>query len=118
MKSVTRREAEPVSITNAPIAHSRELKGREVRYLLSMLVRTFCFVAAVVSSGPLRWIFIAAAIFLPYIAVVLANAGNRRAPLNTAFTPEPFGVLESESATRAPAGPSPVPHGPTAGQGG
>ncbi len=87
------RRAEPVSITDAPVAHSQELHGREVRYLVSMLVRTLCFVAAVVTSGPLRWVFIAGAVFLPYIAVVFANAGSRRGSQNAGFTPEPFGAL-------------------------
>jgi len=90
---MSRHGAEPVSITNAPIAHSQDIRGREVRYLLSMLVRTGCFVAAVVTSGPLRWVFIAGALLLPYVAVVLANAGSRRSPQNATFTPEPFGVL-------------------------
>lgn len=89
------RRTDPVSITDAPIAHSQDIHGRQTRYLLSMLVRTVCFVAAVVSTGPLRWVMIAGALFLPYIAVVLANAGGRRAPQNTAFTPEPFGALEA-----------------------
>lgn len=49
------------------------------RYLISMAIRTVCVVLAVVVSGPLRWIFIAGAVLLPYIAVVMANAvGERR----------------------------------------
>jgi len=91
---MARRDASPVSITDAPVSHSHDLRSRQTRYLLSMLVRTVCFVGAVVASGPLRWALIAAALFLPYIAVVLANAGSRRAPQHTAFRPEPYGALE------------------------
>lgn len=88
------RRGDRVTITDAPVAHSQELRARQTRYLLSMLVRTLCFIAAVVTSGPLRWVFIAGALFLPYIAVVLANAGSRRTPQHGGFTPEPFGALE------------------------
>jgi len=49
-----------------------------VRYLVSMGVRTACFLLAVVVHGPLRWVFVLAAIVLPYLAVVFANAGRER----------------------------------------
>ena len=49
-----------------------------MRYLVSMGVRTACFLLAVVVHGPLRWVFVLAAIVLPYIAVVFANAGRER----------------------------------------
>jgi hypothetical protein len=35
-------------------------------------------VLAIVTSGPLRWVLVAGAVFLPYVAVVLANATDRR----------------------------------------
>ena len=89
------RSADPVSITNARVSHSHDVRAREKRYVISMLIRTACFVGAIVASGPLRWVLVAAALFLPYIAVVLANAGSRRAPQNAMSTPEPFGALEA-----------------------
>ncbi len=103
------RRGDPVSITDAPVAHSQDLHARQVRYLLSMLVRTMCFVAAVFTSGPLRWVLIVAALFLPYIAVVFANAGSRRAPQNTAFTPEAFGALEAGASPPDEPGVRPTP---------
>ncbi len=49
------------------------------RYALSMGIRTVCFVAAVaVGPGILRWVLVAAAVFLPLFAVVMANAGDQR----------------------------------------
>jgi hypothetical protein len=69
--------SEPVyRITGAPTALSEDLRGRTRRYLLSMGVRTVCFIGATVVSGPLRWVLIVAAVLLPYLAVVLANAGR------------------------------------------
>src|SRR5690606_5581422 len=66
------------TVTDAPRSGKQELRGREVRYLISMGIRTLCFVLAFVTSGALRWTFVVAAFALPYIAVVLANAGGSR----------------------------------------
>jgi len=63
-------------ISGAPKAHSEDLNTRMRRYLVSMAVRTACVVLAVVVDGPARWLFVVGAVGLPYVAVVLANAGN------------------------------------------
>ncbi len=68
----------PVSITSARSARSADIRRREVRYLLSMGIRTLCFVGAFFAAGVLRWVLVAAAVFLPYVAVVIANATDRR----------------------------------------
>ena len=64
-----------------------------------MTIRTVCFVLAVVVHGPMRWVFVAFALVLPYIAVVMANAvgsGSGAAP--TAFVP-PRAALGSAQRT-------------------
>lgn len=71
-------QPEVYSITSAPAALSNDQKSREVRYLWSMSLRTACFVAAVIATGVWRWIFLAGAAFLPYFAVIIANAGRER----------------------------------------
>jgi hypothetical protein len=68
----------PVSITSARTSRSEDIKRREVKYLVSMGIRTICFVLAVVLSGPLRWVMVTAAFCLPYFAVVVANAADGR----------------------------------------
>jgi Flp pilus assembly protein TadB len=68
----------PVSITSARRARSADIHRRQTRYLLSMGLRTVCFVLAIVFTGPARWVFVVAAVVLPYIAVVLANAADSR----------------------------------------
>jgi hypothetical protein len=68
----------PVSITNARASRSVEIKHRQNRYLLSMGIRTACFVGAVIATGVLRWGLVLAAFVLPYVAVVMANASERR----------------------------------------
>lgn len=72
-------ETEVYSITSASVVPlSKDQRGREVRYLWSMSLRTICFVAAVIAEGYFRWIFLAGAAFLPYFAVIIANAGRER----------------------------------------
>lgn len=68
--------ADSVRITSAQTSHSARIRSRQTRYLVSMGVRTLCFVLAVATDGTLRWIFAVAAIVLPYVAVVMANAGG------------------------------------------
>ena len=69
-------EEKPISITNAQVAHSQEQPGRAKRYLISMLIRTACFIGAVLSPSPYRWFLIVGAVVLPYFAVIIANAGR------------------------------------------
>ena len=73
---MARKEPEAVRITSATRSHSDDVGARQRRYLISMGIRTACFLAAVFSIGHwYLWIFLAASLVLPYIAVVLANAG-------------------------------------------
>ena len=44
-----------------------------------MIIRTACFIGAVLTPSPYRWFLIAGAVVLPYIAVVIANAGRENA---------------------------------------
>ncbi len=41
-----------------------------------MAIRTACVIAAIVVPGWPKWFFIAGAVVLPYLAVVVANAGR------------------------------------------
>jgi hypothetical protein len=66
------------SITDAGSPLSEEQAGRTRRYLWSMAIRTVCFILAVVMPSPWRWLFVVGALVLPYIAVVMANAGRER----------------------------------------
>lgn len=74
--------ADVPTITSARRALREDVDRRTHRYLLSMSIRTACLLLAVFIEGPLRWVFLAGAIVLPYVAVVLANAGREpdRAP--------------------------------------
>src|SRR4029077_14814275 len=70
----SRRDPEPVRITDAPTNHREDLNRRRRTYGISMGIRTLCFDAAVVVvPGGLRGSLVAAALILPYFAVVMAN---------------------------------------------
>lgn len=45
-----------------------------IRYSIAMGIRTVCIVLGVFTTGIWMWLFFGAAIFLPYFAVVIANA--------------------------------------------
>jgi len=65
-------------ITGAQRPHSDDLDQRVGRYLVSMLIRTACVVLVLVIHSPVRWAFAVGAVLLPYVAVVMANAGQSR----------------------------------------
>ncbi|MDQ3615573.1 MAG: DUF3099 domain-containing protein [Actinomycetota bacterium] len=71
---MARKESEAIRITSATRSHGEDINRRQRRYLISMAIRTICFVLAVVfAGGALMWVFIAGSVFLPYVAVVAAN---------------------------------------------
>jgi hypothetical protein len=67
---------EVYTITQTNRALSNEQVGRTKKYLISMGIRTGCVLAAIVVPGWPKWLFIAGAVILPYLAVVMANAGR------------------------------------------
>src|SRR3569833_2066454 len=83
-----RRDPEVVRITSAPESPDVERGSRERRYMSSMGIRTACFVAAVaVGPGWVRWVLVAAAFVLPYVAVVMANSAGPRVEGAEPFVP-------------------------------
>lgn len=67
-------------ITSARQSRSVERDYRTKRYLVSMSIRTACFMAAIIVPGPMRWVLAAAAVVLPYISVVIANNASIEPP--------------------------------------
>jgi hypothetical protein len=66
-----------IRITTAAADRGKDTSVRQRRYLISMVLRSACFVGAIVAGdGWLRWVLIAAAVLLPYVAVVMANSIN------------------------------------------
>lgn len=67
---------EVYDITSAQRSLSADLPSRQRRYFISMMVRTACFILMVILPSPYRWFALVGAAGLPYIAVVVANAGR------------------------------------------
>ncbi|TIC86528.1 DUF3099 domain-containing protein [Nocardioides sp. GY 10127] len=76
------RPDEAVRITTAPTSRAADLRTRQRRYLISMGIRSACFVGAGIAGvfgiGWLWPILIVGAVFLPYVAVILANVQSTR----------------------------------------
>ena len=66
----------PMTITSAGEDGSLEQSSRQRRYFFSMMIRTVCFVLAIFLPSPYRWISLALSLVLPYISVLIANAGR------------------------------------------
>lgn len=99
-----RKDPEPIRITSATRSQSEEIAARQRRYIISMAIRTACFLAAVFVASRslwLMWIFIIASFILPPVAVVVANA---QAPTDP--DPDPDTVYDPK---RPELGPPPVP---------
>lgn len=67
-------------VTDARVPLSKDQASRHRRYLISMSIRSTCFVLCILADGWLRWVLFAGAMVLPWIAVVIANAGRESAP--------------------------------------
>lgn len=85
-----------VRITTVNQNRAEEIAARQRRYLISMTIRLVCFLAAYfVGPGWLRWVLMAGAVFLPYVAVVAANATDLRKDRFRLTAPPPSGELAS-----------------------
>jgi hypothetical protein len=93
-------------VTKARRPRSVDVRHRERHYLISMGIRTACLVLAIfVLHGPFRWIAVAAAVVLPYIAVIFANAGP-------ALTDEQITTVEPPAQRQIGAGLPPLEGAP------
>lgn len=77
-------------ITDARSAASVEMSTRVRRYTITMAFRTACFLSMIFVHGTFRWVLFGCAVFLPYVAVVLANQANQRSSAHPAGNAEPI----------------------------
>ncbi|GGV47543.1 DUF3099 domain-containing protein [Streptomyces spectabilis] len=86
-------DAQVFRITGARQGLADDVRGRQRRYVISMSVRTVSVIAAAVLWNVERHVALVAlvlGILLPYVAVVIANAGRENAPsLPSTFVPAP-----------------------------
>ena len=73
------RPQRPVLITSAAQSRQDEIRHRERRYVLAMMVRVVLLIVTVVAlHGWVRFPGVVAAICIPWLAVLYANAGPIR----------------------------------------
>jgi hypothetical protein len=77
-RDLRRQHQEAVRITTAASSRADDIAARQRRYVISMSIRTVCFIGAIVAGGWLRWTLVAAALLLPYVAVVMANNSSSK----------------------------------------
>jgi hypothetical protein len=86
------RGAEVFRITGARQSLAEDVRGRQRRYVISMLVRTLAVLLTVFLwnvERPLAIVTLVIGTVLPYVAVVIANAGRENAgSMPSAFVPE------------------------------
>ncbi|MRG58452.1 DUF3099 domain-containing protein [Agromyces sp. CFH 90414] len=106
------------TITTLPPSPEDERRSRMIKYTVAMSIRVVCIFLMLFAQGWWLAVCAAGAIFLPYVAVVLANVGGGRgqaverpgAIVPVAPTPG-IGDVRDETADAPGAG----PHSPDAG---
>ncbi|MEU4211931.1 DUF3099 domain-containing protein [Streptomyces sp. NPDC026206] len=80
-------------ITGARQGLAEDVRGRQRRYVISMVIRTLSVVLTVILWNIERYVAMGTLVLgalLPYVAVVIANAGRENAPsLPGTFVPAP-----------------------------
>ncbi|WP_407564104.1 DUF3099 domain-containing protein [Streptomyces sp. 184] len=118
MKRKRRGDADVFRITGARQSLDDDVRGRQRRYVISMVVRAISVVAAALLWNVERHIAVVALVlgmFIPYFAVIIANAGRENvrslpstftvAPPRTVIAPPPRTPRETDvPGEPAPAG--------------
>jgi hypothetical protein len=99
-------DSEVHSITDAAGAHSEDMRQRMIKYALAMGIRMVCLVLIFVVDGWFKIIPVAGAVFLPWIAVIIAN-GNDKAEGHSDLLLDSAPLTELESPPARMAGEDP-----------
>lgn len=97
------------SITDAATAHSEEMRERMIKYSVAMGIRMVCLILVFVVDGWFKIIPVAGAVFLPWIAVVIAN-GSDKAEVHSDYLLDaaPLAELEAPESPAAAADEAPT----------
>ncbi|GGW73650.1 membrane protein [Streptomyces lucensis JCM 4490] len=117
-----RGDAQVFRITGARTGLAEDVAGRQRRYVISMAIRTLSVILAATLWNVERYVAVVALVagaVLPYIAVVIANAGRERPPsLPSTFVTTPVRPMvtpsRGEDGSAKPAADD-APGGPAAG---
>ncbi|MFF8863827.1 DUF3099 domain-containing protein [Streptomyces sp. NPDC015139] len=95
--------AQVFRITGARTGLAEDVRGRQRRYVISMSIRTVSVILAATLWNVERYVAVVALVFgavLPYVAVVIANAGRERPPT----LPSTFVAAPTRPMINAPRG--------------
>jgi len=70
-------DSEVHSITDAATAHSEEMRQRMIKYAVAMGIRMVCLILIFVVDGWFKVLPVIGAVFLPWVAVIIANGGDQ-----------------------------------------
>ncbi|BAS18021.1 hypothetical protein AHiyo8_63240 [Arthrobacter sp. Hiyo8] len=96
------------SITDAAAAHSDDMRERMIKYALAMGIRLVCLILIFVVDGWFKIIAVAGAVFLPWIAVVIAN-GSDKAEVHSDALLDYVPAVELEAGPAEEGAPSAAP---------
>ncbi|MGV9341923.1 DUF3099 domain-containing protein [Streptomyces sp. NPDC003688] len=117
-----RGDGQVFRITGARTGLAEDVRGRQRRYVISMSIRTVSVILAASLWNVERYVAIVALVLgalLPYIAVVIANAGRERPPsLPSTFVVTPskpmIAPVADTGRARSESGPGGASEGPAA----
>ncbi|MER7203391.1 DUF3099 domain-containing protein [Streptomyces sp. CB01635] len=99
--------SEVFRITGARQGLADDVRGRQRRYVISMSVRTLAVILGAALwnvERPVAIVALVLGLLLPYVAVVIANAGRENVPsLPSTFVTAPMRPMLSAPAATAPA---------------
>ena len=105
-RAMNRREKPEVfSVTSAPESPAAERDERARRYIIAMSIRIACFCGVWLVHGWLRLVMVILMVILPYVAVVIANAGREQIrKIPRPVPPEQRTAIEGHPDVFGPAG--------------
>ena len=103
---MSRHEKDEVfSVTSAPTSAAADRDERSRRYTIAMTVRVMCFAGIFLVHGWMRGVMVGLMIVLPYVAVLIANAGRESKRGNPPqVAPQDLTAIEGRTDALGPAG--------------
>ena len=97
-------DSEVHSITDAATAHSEEMRQRMIKYAVAMGIRMVCLILIFVVDGWFKVLPVIGAVFLPWVAVIIANGSDKAEIHSDALLDYvPMGEVEAPEAAAGPA---------------
>jgi DUF3099 family protein len=98
-------DSEVHSITDAATPHSEEMRQRMIKYAVAMGIRMVCLILIFVVDGWFKLVPALGAVFLPWVAVIIANGGDKAEIHSDALLDYvPVSELEAPETDAGPAG--------------